>query len=173
MVLHSAGELLLELGPLGTSTKKTHWSESLSVCVCVGGWHGCLLLAPSIFPLPLCSLSQETNLYRPCQGHLWLLAVLADGEPGRKTAGRENIKLRVFIPLAPFLQGHFRLAHTSIYGQCSPPGNLLYMICPFPGFRSPGNKSQEVCEIWKRWKSTSSSHIQHYMCHLVKGHFTV
>ena len=96
-----------------------------------GGVAWCLLLAPSIFPLTLCSLSQETNLYRPCQGHLWLLAVSADGEPGRERAGRENIKLRVFIPLAPFLQGHLGLAHTSIYGQGSPPGNLLYMTVLF------------------------------------------
>ena len=68
MVPRSAGELLLELGPLCTSTKNTVARKL--VCVCVWGVAWMSLLVPSIFPLPLCSLSQETNLYRLCQGHL-------------------------------------------------------------------------------------------------------
>jgi len=51
MVLHSAGDLLLELGPLGTSAKKIHGLESLSVCV-YGGVAWMSSACPLHFPSP-------------------------------------------------------------------------------------------------------------------------
>lgn len=51
-----------------------------------------------------------------------------------------------FIPIATFPHGHLRLAETSTYGQCSSPGDLLYLL---PGVSGPGNRFQVAYELEK------------------------
>lgn len=72
-----------------------------------------VLLVSDVFCLPshpaLCS--QRLSWMDHIHGLLvlWLLVGLANEEPWQEMRGREESEVRLFIPLAPSLQGHIRM----------------------------------------------------------------
>ena len=134
-------------------------SEYTGQKACLGVRAGGFPFAP-LFPLPL-HPAQETSLCRPHQGHLWLLAVLADGEPGRKTVGGHQVESVCSSGHLP--PGHLRLAETSTSGQCSSPGNLLCRTMFFQVLAGLGIHFRWSVNL-ERKNCASSSHVQHCTC---------